>query len=135
MKLDCLSSYEGWEPLAAQEYCEELEQNLAHEAGVDLDTFKRAKALLIEDGWSGPIEPEHALEEYFMTRSKASEIIDRARGYRFSDIHFDNPELEPACNCNFDEEDVECDHDLANCTIEGKTIYDEYWSWYREIYG
>ena len=137
--LKCLKDLSAWDPSGAEEKEKEIWQSLADEAGVDLETFNSAKNIIWWDGHFGPhTDEDYAEEGHKITKVEATRIIDAARGFRFSDIEFQNPEYPETCDCNQGDEErdepyVDCTH--TNCTISGSSIYDEIWKWYREIYG
>lgn len=124
-----LKSLANYNPIGAEYYENEINNSLIVAAGVDLHTLRSAINIVKFDGWFGPYTDQDYTEEgHRITKAQAFEIIEKARAVTFSDIEFDNPEYPSVCDC-----EEECNH--TNCVIEGSTIYNELWKWYREIYG
>jgi hypothetical protein len=131
--LNCLKPLADWEPEYAKEIDANIDSELADEAGVDLATFKSARAIIRWDGWYGPMSDEdYKNEGHAITKSQALKIIDRARQHVFETIKFQNPEYELFC------ENPEKCGDCCECTnfeIPSGMISSEVWRWYHEIYG
>lgn len=130
--LSCLKNWENCDPYAAEEFDKNIYSILADEADVTLEVFIQAKAMILLDGYEGPRDPEcwQALG-ITLSLSEAKDIIEKAKGYRFEDIEYNNPDVEQWCGCNLDEDS--CNH--TNDTICGDRIHQEVWSWYSRIYG
>lgn len=136
--LKCFKQYSEQDPEGAKETYNNMRQEMADTAGVDLKTLQSAETILLYDGWFGPCSNETYSEEgHSITKEKARRIIKYARTVNFGDVSFFDPDY--ACECcegsNFnDDEDFICEG-KPNVKIEGRTIYNEMWKWYVEIYG
>src|SRR3954464_283504 len=125
--LECLKDWSSWEPEAAKEFNDSIDQLLADEAGVEVDTFRSARSIISWDGWFGPFSDEdYAQEGHKITKTQALKIIEDGMQYRFHDIEFFNPDY----YCTGSHEGGEDWNCPPNYTISGSLIYDEVWGWY-----
>ena len=129
-------------------------RRLAFEASgaKDEEQFKTAIDVVYWDGMYGPILPGDFEEEFgdrLESFKQALEIVRNAIDASFPDYEYSDPEFDSdvcgvcdACKINImrreermgDIEDP-CENPLPNCKIEGRTIRDEMFNWYKRIYG
>ncbi len=158
--LKCLKDMSSWQDVTYEE--EEIRRIAREASGSSEERYKSAVDVVYYDGMYGPIAPYEFEEggEYFgefKDFAEAHAIVRAAieatyPDYEYCDFDYAMDVCGECDNCKmtldhkencFEVQDCThvignlnlCENPPPNCIVEGRTIRDEMFSWYKKIYG